>query len=229
MSRYTRHYGIKLFDDLHNYFPALIYEPDAFSDFGDVLFYVREQMRRNMDLFSAGQRTYVSVDRSAFPSRRIPVRNTRLNQTVVPLTGLSALTPMPPMPTINRIPINTVHYDTDLASLNSLMNLLSAAVATPLQTNTQNIRNLPASFMEPVPVRPTRDEIINGSAIEIVDSDDESCAICQDAMAPGSESRCLSACDHRFHVGCIDTWFQSSVRCPVCRHDIRQLTEETYE
>jgi hypothetical protein len=138
------------------------------------------------------------------------------------------------MPSVNRIPFNTLHY-TDLTSFDNIMNLLSAAVHDPTaatmipETNTHSIRNLPASFMEPVPVRPTREEIINGSAIEIVDSDDESCAICQDSMAPGSESRCLSACDHRFHVGCIDTWFQSSVRCPVCRHDIRQLTEETYE
>ena len=29
-------------------------------------------------------------------------------------------------------------------------------------------------------------------------------------------------CNHKFHSGCIDKWLQRSVRCPVCRMDVRE-------
>jgi hypothetical protein len=80
----------------------------------------------------------------------------------------------------------------------------------------------PTNAMEPVVVRPTAEQIDAGSALEIVDSEEEMCAICQDVMPAGSQARCLTACDHRFHVGCIDTWLARNVHCPVCRHDIRE-------
>jgi hypothetical protein len=77
-------------------------------------------------------------------------------------------------------------------------------------------------------VRPTLAQIDANTTIEIVDAEEDICAICQDGMAVGSEARNLDACDHRFHVGCIDTWFQGNVHCPVCRHDVREpaATEE---
>jgi hypothetical protein len=75
--------------------------------------------------------------------------------------------------------------------------------------------------MEPVIVRPTAAEIDAGTTIEILDAEEEVCAICQDTMEAGSQARNINACDHRFHVTCIDTWFQRNVRCPVCRYDVR--------
>jgi hypothetical protein len=81
--------------------------------------------------------------------------------------------------------------------------------------------NPPANFMEPVVVRPTAAQIEAGTAMEIVDAQEEMCTICQDSMPAGSQARCLNVCDHRFHPGCIDTWFQRDVRCPTCRHDVR--------
>jgi hypothetical protein len=85
---------------------------------------------------------------------------------------------------------------------------------------------LPAPFLEPVPVRPTAAQIDENTVVEIVDAEEEICAICQDQMPAGSQARCLNACDHRFHVGCIDTWFQRDVHCPVCRHDVREPADE---
>ena len=37
----------------------------------------------------------------------------------------------------------------------------------------------------------------------------------------GEQVRTLTHCGHRFHVLCIDNWFQRNVHCPLCRHDIR--------
>jgi hypothetical protein len=59
-----------------------------------------------------------------------------------------------------------------------------------------------------------------------VDAEDDICAICQDPMEPGSNACSLNACDHRFHPGCINTWFQRDVHCPVCRHDIREPADD---
>lgn len=83
-----------------------------------------------------------------------------------------------------------------------------------------------AAAMDPVVVRPTAIQIDAGTAIEIMDAEEDVCAICQDTMESGSQVRVINACDHRFHVTCIDTWFQRNVRCPVCRHDIRDPPEE---
>jgi hypothetical protein len=84
----------------------------------------------------------------------------------------------------------------------------------------------PQNFMDPVIVHPTAEQIEAGTTLEIVDAQDEMCAICQDSMMAGSEARALNACDHRFHPGCIDTWFQRDVRCPTCRHDVREPAAE---
>jgi hypothetical protein len=50
------------------------------------------------------------------------------------------------------------------------------------------------------------------------------CTICQDSIQPRDECRQLTYCRHSFHQTCIDQWFQRNVRCPVCRHDIRNTT-----
>jgi hypothetical protein len=36
--------------------------------------------------------------------------------------------------------------------------------------------------------------------------------------------RILNSCQHVYHRGCIDTWFERSVFCPSCRHDVRDST-----
>jgi hypothetical protein len=88
------------------------------------------------------------------------------------------------------------------------------------------IRNPIPEILEPVVVRPTPSQIAAGTQIEIVDAQDEVCTICQDNMECGSEARVIRACDHRFHIECIDTWFDRSVICPTCRHDIRIQQQE---
>ena len=55
---YDSLYGVHLLDDLHNYFPALLYEPNEFETVQDVLHYVAGQARRTFDLYSYGQEAY---------------------------------------------------------------------------------------------------------------------------------------------------------------------------
>jgi hypothetical protein len=58
MTQYETLYGVTLLDDLHNYFPALLYDSSSFSSVADILNYVQRQARNRFDLFSYGQRDY---------------------------------------------------------------------------------------------------------------------------------------------------------------------------
>ena len=97
-----------------------------------------------------------------------------------------------------------------------------------------NVINLAGLFnapiqqnMDPVIVRPTQEQIDNGTIVERNEGEGEMCSICQDAIPFDSDMRTINHCEHSFPVGCIDTWFQRNVRCPVCRHDIRDAPPDT--
>jgi hypothetical protein len=80
--------------------------------------------------------------------------------------------------------------------------------------------NLPSNFLDVVPIVPTPEQIEN----ELIDGDvpvtPQNCSICQDSIS--SECVRLRICQHAYHRSCIQTWFGASVRCPVCRRDIRE-------
>ena len=79
--------------------------------------------------------------------------------------------------------------------------------------------------LESVPVRPTARQLEDGSELDTPTSpftiaEGETCTVCQEALEVGGLRR-LRHCGHAFHRSCIDTWFQTHVVCPTCRHDIR--------
>jgi hypothetical protein len=78
--------------------------------------------------------------------------------------------------------------------------------------------NLLRSFMEPVPVVPTRQQIVDATETH-VGVTNTVCAICQETVACATRIR---ACGHCFHSQCIEQWLGMNTRCPVCRHDIRE-------
>lgn len=46
---------------------------------------------------------------------------------------------------------------------------------------------------------------------------EEYCAVCLSKYEEGEEVRELPMCKHSFHAPCIDKWFCSYFRCPLCR------------
>lgn len=77
-------------------------------------------------------------------------------------------------------------------------------------------------FNDPVPVIPTAEQI-SSELVPLNSSSVQSCSICQDSIsADGCQ---LRGCQHAYHRACIQLWFGSSVRCPVCRRDIRGDSE----
>ncbi len=71
---YETLYGVGLLDDIHNYFPALLYESTSFSTVPEVLSYVQLQTRRRFDLFSLGRGAYMRNQVRTVPPLYRPTR-----------------------------------------------------------------------------------------------------------------------------------------------------------
>lgn len=232
---YVRQYDNRMLDDIHNYFPAILYDPESFQTVGDLLGYVQQQMRQNFDLFSSARAAYQSGSGTAVTNSRgrtmahghphahphtYAHTHAAMHGTVPRL-----VTTHTPPPRIVTTPSPPPRRSVDLTNITRQLvtDLIGVSASQPTLFEMFGQLGAPTQrFMEPVVVRPTAEEIQRATVIEVVEEEDI-CAICQSEMSVGSEARSLSECEHAFHPGCIDTWFQRSVQCPVCRHDIREV------
>jgi hypothetical protein len=236
---YQVYYNSPLLDELHNHFPAILYEPTRFQSVASLLAYIQVKMRERFDLFSTAQQVY---RQSANYTRQPPGHR-------FPPAGPQPVAHQPPRPRQTeevRVTMETVDGG-GIHLLNAMLGLgrgdtgverdLAELVRGRPQPPTTDLLNLlalltpprqaaAAGALEPVLVRPTAQQIDAGTTLEILDTEEEVCAICQDSMHAGEEVRAINVCDHRFHRNCIDTWFQRNVRCPVCRHDVREPAAE---
>lgn len=254
-SSYETLYGVGLLDDLHNYFPALLYDSSGFSNVQDVLTYIQQQTRNRFDLFSLGRRNYrpaapvvSAAAHEAVAAEPAPVTRSSVSHSPLfsrgihqyfgrPASNLQGSTLLQPhvrngiLTYTANIPLNTdMEHDDEGEGDESTQQSIQAAEALlslflpERQTRiiTPGRSNLFDSFLQPVVVRPTPEQITRFTSVGNRVSDTElACAICQDQLLADQEGRRLNACGHWFHRNCIDTWFQSNVHCPVCRHDIR--------
>ena len=244
-NRYRVIYDVGLLDDLHNYFPGLLYEPDRFRTVSDVLAYIQENTSRRFNLYDQGRQSYVS------DYRRVPENTfTQIGHTPVvnmwtpPRSRVTRTNSMPmassmaspsPIPSILRAPtmnnnIADIQVEvTDMIDLLTILRGLGTTVPPPSTTTTgltRRTNTLQGRFQDVI-VHSSAEQLENASSVRTLLLDlEESCSICQDRMRQGENIRRLNACQHEFHTGCVDNWFlRSSVICPVCRHDIRDPTE----
>jgi hypothetical protein len=87
------------------------------------------------------------------------------------------------------------------------------------QTTAHLTFNIPANFLDPVQVSVSPQQIQDSTETLTSPPADTQCAICQENIT--SDATRIRHCQHTFHRSCLNTWFSMSVRCPVCRHDIR--------
>lgn len=233
-------YGNQLADDLHNLFPDLIYSPTRFSNVQDVLQYMQTRMRNRFDLFSMARGLHAPVQTYAAAAST----NANANATTTsapnppsvanPSTPQTRSTPLnPPVINSSRVYRQTATNMNPISLLSAFeiasdeeVNPISTAILTNLLTPFFNTTGMGA--LDPVIVRPTQAQI--ASATEVFSNtiaNSETCTICLDNLPVGSQVRKIKACGHQFHKTCIDQWFESHVRCPVCRHDIRESQSTT--
>lgn len=92
-------------------------------------------------------------------------------------------------------------------------------------TNT-HLSNLLHSFLNTsVIVRPTQEQIENASRLvryrTIENPLSESCPISLERFENDELVRQIIPCGHLFCQNAFDEWFETNVRCPICRYDIR--------
>jgi hypothetical protein len=102
-------------------------------------------------------------------------------------------------------------------------------IDTPNQsavTRTSNaiINEILRSFLDPVPIRPTREQINAATTVrrfgDIEQPVNSSCPICMDVFNENDDVTQLF-CGHIFTSSEIGRWFESHTRCPLCNVDIR--------
>jgi len=206
-SSYEHYYNITFLDDLHNYFPEILYgERNRFRTLYDLLEYIRFESRNRFDLYSSARRRHHRSRRNlTSPSQAAEPR--REPETI----SISLTTEDIQHPQIRTQPLNET---ADLAS--SVLGLLNLVYPSGSR-----------SFMEPVVVRPTEEQITSATSIVEVPNNTENCTICQQSMNTSEQIRRINGCRHTFHDSCIRTHFRTNVRCPNCRHDIRTSTNES--
>jgi hypothetical protein len=108
----------------------------------------------------------------------------------------------------------------------------NANTTTNTNANSQDITNLLASFLNSsVTVRPSQTQINNASRLvrysDIETPNSSSCAITLEPFGSEDMVRQLHHCGHIFFPEPFNQWFNNSVRCPVCRHDIRSFVSNS--
>jgi hypothetical protein len=204
----ANYYGnIQLLNDLHNYFPEILYGTRFQND--GLVRYIREVVSQRFNLFSSAQNNYSQqVYRIATTSS--PINTMYMDEQHVSPTNIMSGVLGGLREGIN-IPINVNGF------VNLLQSMLDSSNVSPItEDENHNLTNL-----QPVNVRPTINQIENASSIVELTSSQSICAICQEHMLPNQTIRRLNQCRHLFHNSCIMTSFETSVRCPNCRHDIR--------
>jgi hypothetical protein len=210
MDRYVHFYDVHLLDDLHNFFPALLYDQQQFNSVPDVFRYVNQQMDRQFNTFNRGQREYNQTHPRIAPRRVV----TRAPPTTSPLYTTLRLSSLGGLGSLGDL------GDMDSRIANSS---LSEYIASLLQIPMEGVPVGTRAAMEPVVVAPTQAQIDSATTLRaaLVADEQSACSICQESYTDGQAVRTITHCSHKFHKNCIDTWFSRNVHCPDCRHDIR--------
>ena len=128
-------------------------------------------------------------------------------------TPTPSLNVTPPIPTTRNIPTTRPIIDS-LYTPNEATALLNTFLTTD-----------EAFFNNTVVVRPTNAQIQQASRLikygDIENPLSESCPISLEDFNEANQVRQLLHCGHIFHTRQFQQWFESNVRCPVCRYDIR--------
>ena len=170
---YESIYGVGLLDDIHNYFPALLYEHGRFQNIQQVFSYIRSQMNQRFNLYNFGAEQYRVNHIPPVPVWLTqPVQNPPTN----PFTeGQGVRNPLftegqgvlrtpftqqdnrnrpstPPPPTTSIAPsfrIVSLWEENDMDLANELLSLLSSTVTNTSNLGARSFRNTSSSRLNP--------------------------------------------------------------------------------
>lgn len=258
-TQYETLYGVSLLDDLHNYFPALLYDSSRFRSVQDLLHYIQTSTRNRFDLFSFGQRAYLNSHLPSAPvetsAPATPPRTTDLSGAAVQPPGAPARRRRAVAPAAapqasfqNSLEVFLDAIDNDFgaqppATYHSVFqydNLGLNSSASSLLNLVNILSAVPTGIPGTRIIRtgnPLFDDVevfptpeqVEAGTTRTFPPGETPCSICQDNIAINQMARQLNFCKHMFHISCIDEWFARNVHCPVCRHDIRDVHAEHHQ
>ncbi len=252
-------YASVLLNDLHHYFPDLLYHSERFQSVQDVLGYIIQiaqsnPYERGRQLFMGSSLTSVSSGSSTAQEdeskQQYEFRRSSSAYSAAPSVSSSPSSSSSSSSVSNEANTSSSSNEAEqllraLFQRRSHLNPISRAttnrfrISMPLDLSNyysvyssqspdilQTLSQLSSDLLRPVIVRPTEEDLSRNTYVYRSEvSHNENCSICQDPMEAGHETRTILACSHCFHRECIDRWFQENVRCPTCRHDVRDASQ----
>lgn len=202
-----------------------------------------EDYNENIRYYNRNIRDFIEIYREVMPRRRDIRRNTienvisdtlndwNIDRISVSIPSSSSSVPTTrPLNSVSRpiIPSSTVPITRSNRQPFITNNQISYPIVyDPFRITGHRRNNLfDFSRLENVVVRPNNDQIRNATQILEYNSTDFSqrrCPITLEAFEAGQEIRRIIHCGHIFDNTALIEWFERNVRCPVCRHDIRDI------
>uniref|UniRef100_A0A6C0BG34 RING-type domain-containing protein n=1 Tax=viral metagenome TaxID=1070528 RepID=A0A6C0BG34_9ZZZZ len=217
-------YAIPILNELHELYPDLLYHPSRFQSGNDVITYIvdrgirrsfrEESLQYHRRMAQQAQAQQSQQAQQAQQANHDPLHNASvIDEFDVILHGGRIAPRIYPSPAPDAA--------SAAESANEFIPLLPASPIDQLLS--YFIReSMDSDFsigVIPSPLRPTEEQLRDRTTVQTV-TENEECAICQDAMVVGQTSRRLP-CQHAFHLSCVDTWFSLRPTCPTCRRDVR--------
>jgi hypothetical protein len=115
---------------------------------------------------------------------------------------------------------------------NRIDNLLQQLVNETTREREFRISNTFTSDFEPAHLLPTASDIENSTRLirfsEVESPLNHQCPISLEPFTNDQFVTMLTTCNHLFNPASIESWFQRSGCCPVCRHNINQRQNQFY-
>jgi len=127
---YQTIYGVGLLDDIHNYFPRILYNSDEFTSVQSIMIYVQDCIQQRFNLFNHGRRQYLNTLPST-PIRQRPAPENTIrfsvgeNQNPLISTILPLLQRMA-TPRVVRVPMTTQFQDVIVHASQEVINSASS-------------------------------------------------------------------------------------------------------
>ena len=199
----------------------------SFNEINRNSYRTRSHARRNLNnLFHELRNMYPQTQRENTPptttTNTTPNESSNITNTNYPINN-------PWTSSLNNIinnRLNNLNFTNPLNSTNPL-NTQPDLIEVTLYNNGNRIQG----EMEDVQIYPSLRTLRESSTVHMycnLDTEYETCTICRENFENNSIVRKLN-CNHIFHLNCIDTWFESNIRCPVCRNDLRESDEDSNE
>jgi hypothetical protein len=247
--RFETLYGFSLLDEVHNFFPELLYDDNLFPSL--TMRWMRHRVStlfpqefiRNRNLYriyeaESRQNAFTIWHNNHVMPASMPAPVT-MSSTPISMPsgsgggGAATASAAAAAGRTNRMPTPAPGYTTRRRQqpFDSLQSPLFSLFwdmrdTTGQDTQVDGILNLLNLAFQDVVITPTAEQISAASRIVNIEEipDETICSICQEHDSNDSTWRELH-CGHKYHKNCIDIWLRSHVQCPVCRADIRTLAQ----